>query len=192
MSTAVAKKLMTAEEFFEFSHLEEKQYRNLELDKGEVVEMPRPGARHGVVCGNAGGILWNYTRQRRRGYVCAHDTGLLVEREPDTVRGPDVLLYLESKPYAELEIRYSEVLPDLAVEVLSPTDRWGAVTKKIGQLLERGVKMVWLIDPDARNISVYRPDKPPQVFEEGQELTGLDVLPDFRCPVSEFFFMPES
>lgn len=190
MSTVIAKKLMTAEEFFEFSHLDENQDRHLELIKGEVEEMPQPGERHGVVCGNAGGLLWNYTRQRRKGYLCTNDTGVILDREPDTVRGPDLALYLLSKPYTELEVRYSEILPDLAVEVLSPTDRWGKIIKKISLLLKRGVKMVWLLDPESRNVTVFLPDKAPMVFEEGQELTGFDLLPDFRCPVSEFFFMP--
>ena len=192
MSATVAKKLMNAEEFFEFCHLDENQQRNLELEKGEVVEMPRPGERHGVVCSNSSYIFGRYTRQIRRGYTCANDTGLILERDPDTVRGPDVFLYLDSKPYAELEVRYSDKLPDLLVEVLSPTDRLGKVIKRIRKFLELGVKMIWLADPESCNITVFKLNSAPEVLEKDQEITGYDLLPDFRCSVAEFFFMPEA
>src|SRR4051812_760928 len=86
MST-VAAKMMTADEFFDWSHLPENRDRHFELERGEIVEISRPGERQGVVCGNAVGILGSYTRQRRRGYVCSNDIGLILEREPDTVRG---------------------------------------------------------------------------------------------------------
>src|SRR5579859_4269133 len=98
MATA-ATKTMTAEEFFEWSHQPENRDRLFELEEGEIVEMSLPGERHGVVCGNANGILWSFTRQRKKGYVCSNDTGLILERDPDTVRGADVALYEESKRY---------------------------------------------------------------------------------------------
>src|SRR5437867_13278327 len=105
---SVATKTMTAEEFFEWSHRPENRDRNFELEEGEIVEMSLPGERHGVVCGNATGILWNYTRQIKKGYVCPNDTGLIVEREPDTVRGPDVGLVLENRKNEELKIKYPD------------------------------------------------------------------------------------
>src|SRR5713101_2036034 len=124
MATA-ATKTMTAEEFFEWSHRPENRDRHFELEEGEIVEMSLPGQRHGVVCGNASWILGNFTRQRKKGFVCTNDTGLILERDPDTVRGADVALYDEAKRYDELNIKYTEGLPLLAVEVLSPNDRPG-------------------------------------------------------------------
>jgi Uma2 family endonuclease len=88
-----ATKLMTAEEFYEWTHRPENRDRCFELEAGEVVEMSRPGIRHCLVCANVAGILRNYAVQRRKGFVCSNDPGLIVKRDPDTVRGPDVLFF---------------------------------------------------------------------------------------------------
>ncbi len=189
MATA-ATKTMTAEEFFDWSHLPENRDRHFELEEGEIVEMSLPGQRHGVVCGNASWILGSFTRQRKKGFVCTNDTGLILERDPDTVRGADVALYDEAKRYDELNIKYTEGLPLLAVEVLSPNDRPGKMMRRIGQFLAKGVSLVWVLDPEARDVTVFRQGQVPVVLEENEELTGMDVLPDFRCRVAEFFVMP--
>jgi Uma2 family endonuclease len=181
---------MTAEEFFEWANRPENRDRHFELDRGKVVEVSRPGERHGFICGNVTRILGNFTFQRRKGYVCSNDTGLIVERDPDTVRGPDVVLYDEARRYDELETRYPDRLPKLAVEVLSPNDQWGKVTRRINLFLTRGILLVWLVDPAGRTVTVYRPNQLAQVVEEDEELGGGEVLPDFRCRVADLFFLP--
>src|SRR5207249_3210009 len=93
MSTLTLPTQMTAEEFFDWVNRAENRDRHFELDRGEVVEMSRPGERHGFVCLNVGRLLGNYTYQRRQGYACSNDTGLILQRDPDTVRGPDLVLY---------------------------------------------------------------------------------------------------
>src|SRR5436309_6980174 len=95
MSTAESTRLMTAEEFYDFCHLPENRDRHFELERGEVVEVSRPSILHGFVCANFARILGNYTFQRRKGYVCSNDAGVIWERGPDTVKGPDVFLYDE-------------------------------------------------------------------------------------------------
>ena len=108
---------------------------------------------------------------------------------PTRVRGPDVVYYLKDKDYDELNPKFSEDVPDLAVEVLSPSDRIGKVTKRINEFLKAGMKMVWLIDPDGRDVTVYRPSQEVLVLDETDDITGGDVLPAFRCSVADFFFM---
>jgi Uma2 family endonuclease len=181
---------MTAEEFFEWANRAENRDRHFELVQGEVIEGPRPGERHGAVCTNVVWVLNGYARQRRRGYVCCNDAGLILERDPDTVRGPDVMLYDDVCRYDDLKPKFSEQRPKLVVEVLSPTDRWGKVTRRLAHFLSRGIPLVWLVDPEDRSVTVYRPGQLPQVFEENEELTGFDVLPEFRCRVADFFFLP--
>lgn len=181
---------MTAEEFFDFCQRPENRDRHFELERGEVVEMSRPGERHGFVRGNVARILGNFTFQRRRGYVCSNDTGLLLERDPDTVRGPDLFLYDEARRYDDLETKYPDRLPALTVEVLSPKDQWGKVTRRITLFLSRGVPLVWLVDPAGRTVTIYRAGQLPQVVEVDEELTGGEVIPDFRCRVADFFFLP--
>ncbi len=189
MATA-ATKLMTAEEFFDWSNLPENRDRHCELEEGEIVEMSLPGEQHGVVCGNAVWLLGNYTRTRAKGYVCSNDTGLILERDPDTVRGADIALYDEFRRYQDLKLKYTERLPTLAVEVLSPTDRTGKMLGRISKFLAKGIALVWLLDPDACNVTIFRPGQEPLVLEENEELTGMEVLPDFRCRVGELFVVP--
>jgi Uma2 family endonuclease len=183
---------MTAEEFYEWCNRPENGGKHYELERGEVVEMARPGERHCFVSGNVARILGNFTFQRRKGYVCSNDPGIIWERNPDTVRGPDVVLYDRPRRYEELNPKFAEDPPTLAVEVLSPNDRMSKVNRRISQFLAWGVALVWLVDPEDKAVTVYRADKAPQVLDADQELTGDGVLPDFRCRVADFFFMPEA
>jgi Uma2 family endonuclease len=190
MST-VTTPLMTAEAFFAWCQRPENRDKHLELERGKVVEVSRPGERHGIVCGNVAWLLGSYLRQRQRGRLCANDTGIIWERDPDTVRGPDCVLYDRGQPFEQASVKYSDEVPQLVVEVLSPKDRWGKVLQRITDYLQRGVQLVWLIDPEGRTASVHLPDQLPRVFEENEEVTGAPPFPDLRCRVAEFFFSPQ-
>ncbi len=190
MSTTTAKKLMTAEEFCDWVHQPEQADKWFELVRGEVIELPAPNKPHGVVCIRVGHLLMNYVDQRGFGYVTCNDSGVILERDPDTVRGPDVALYEDANTFAELHPKYGEVPPRLAVEVLSPNDRANKVLRKINDYLRCGVGMVWVIDPEIRTVTVHQPGKQQIELTESQELTGEDVLPGFRCLVSDFFRLP--
>jgi Uma2 family endonuclease len=186
----VATRPMTAEQFFDWVNRPENRGKYCELERGEIVEMTRPGRRHGFVCSNVVGILRDYTVKRKKGYVCSNDTGLIVERDPDTVRGPDVMLFDDVQSYAELELKWGETPPLASFEVLSPSDTMGQVMLRVSQQLRIGVKLVCVIDPEARNVTVHRPGNEPYVLEESQELVVEEVLPGFRCRVADFFAFP--
>jgi Uma2 family endonuclease len=190
MSTVATKPQMNAEQFLDWCNRPENRDRHFELERGEVVEVSRPGERHGFVGLNVGAILRNYTFQRRKGYACGNDIGLILERDPDTVRGPDVFLYDQARRYDDLSPRYSDRLPTLAVEVLSPNDQWAKMTRRITEFLRRGIAVIWLVDPEGQSVTVYRPNQFPQVFEGTDELTGEPELPEFRCRVADFFYLP--
>jgi Uma2 family endonuclease len=181
---------MTADEFFDWANRPENRDRHFELERGEVVERSRPGELHGYVCLNIGRILGNYVFQRRKGYACSNDTGLILERDPDTVRGPDIVLYEESRRHGQLNPRYSEQPPTLAVEVLSPNDKWPKVTRRVTNFLNHGVKLIWVVDPETCSVTVHQAGRLAQVFEGTDELTGGDVLPDLRLRVADLFLMP--
>lgn len=186
----VATPPMTAVEFFDFVHRPENRDRVFELEAGEIVEMSRPGKKHGLVCANVARILGNYAAASKKGYVCSNDTGVVVERNPDTVRGPDVMFFEDVATFDDVETKFGETPPLLAVEVLSPNDNTGKVNRRIEQQLAFGAGMVWLLDPESLTVTVYRNDRRHVVFDETDELTGADILPEFRCKVSEFFSMP--
>ncbi len=186
----VASKLMTADEFFDWVHTAENDGRFFELEHGDVIEGPPPGKLHGFVCANISCILWIYARQRKKGYVCSNDSGIVVERDPDTVRGIDVTFYEDAKTAADMERKYAAEPPVLAVEVVSPNDRTNRTLRRVTELLKMGVKQVWVVDPQARDVSICRMGQDPEILEFEQELVATDVLPGFRCHVSEFFELP--
>src|SRR5438105_8974717 len=104
----VQTKLLTAEEFYEWANRPENRGRQCELERGRIVEMSRPGKLHGMVCANVARILGNFAVARQRGYVCSNDTGVIVERAPDTVRGPDVLFFEDADTVEDVDLHYGE------------------------------------------------------------------------------------
>jgi Uma2 family endonuclease len=188
MTTQTTTQRMTAEQFFDWLQLPENRNRLFELDRGEIIEMSRPGERHCLVCVNAGFLMGLYVRQRRKGYALSNDPGIIVERDPDTVRGPDIVYFEESRRYDDMNPKFAEGTPTLAIEVLSPTDRIGMMMRRINQLLKSGIRFVWLIDPDGCDVTVFRSGHEPYTRSASEELTGDDILPDFRCQVADFFF----
>jgi Uma2 family endonuclease len=118
------------------------------------------------------------------GTVCCNDTGFITERDPDTVRGADVAFWTKEK-LPELPKVYIEVLPDLAVEVVSPDDHFSRIQKKVLHYLTKGVRLLWVVDPEDRSITVYRPDKPLRILGESDTLSGEEILPGFTCRVAD-------
>jgi len=181
---------MTAAEFYAWVHRPENRNRFFELDRGEPVELPRPGKCHGFVCANVAAMLGEFARRRRKGYVCTNNAGVIVEHDPDTVRGPDVTFYEDAQTPVDMERQYATRPPVLAVEVLSPEDRVNRTVRRITQMLRAGVSVVWLVDPEGRDVGIYRAGQDPVLILEGQELSGDPTLPDFRCRVADFFATP--
>lgn len=186
----VTTKPVTAEDFFEFVHRPENRDRFFELERGEIVEMPPPTKYHGFVCSNTSGILRDFAARRKKGYPCSNDSGIIVENDPDTVRGPDVSFYEDDQNADTMDRKYSTQLPKLVVDVLSPGTSPNKVTKRVSEFLARGIPLVWIIDPEVRTIGVHQAGKLSKVLDDSEELTGEDVLPDFRCRVADFFALP--
>src|SRR5688500_18242019 len=145
MATAPTK-LLTAEDFWDVGHRPENVGKLWELEDGEVAEMPPPSEYHGSLCAWISHLLWDYAIRRARARVCSIDTRLNIRRAPDTVRGPDVMLFDDSKRLEELSQTFAQDVPRLIVEVLSPSDRWSRVNRRIEQYLRRGVPMVWILE----------------------------------------------
>jgi Uma2 family endonuclease len=185
MATVVKPKLLTAEEFMA-SDLGEGTF---ELVRGEVVEVPPPMPEHGRVCGNALFALETYGRQTSLGYALSNDSAVLTERGPDTVRGADVCFYSHARwPRSQVSNTLPPVPPDLVVEVVSPSNRPGELLRKVGEYLEVGVPLVWVVYPRRRRVAVYRPqEEEPIILKEDEFLENFPELPGFRCPVADLF-----
>jgi Uma2 family endonuclease len=148
--------------------------------------MPPPKGRHGVCCSRVNRAVGNFVEEKDLGHVTCNDAGFLAERDPDTVRGPDVG-YWSRERVPEVPEDYFEVPPDLAVEIVSPGDSQTRVQAKILQYLKQGVRMVWVVDPELRIVTVYRGLDQMRILEEDATLSGEEVLPGFNCPVRRFF-----
>ncbi len=186
----VATDLMTAEQFWEWANRPENAEKFFELERGKVIEMPPPTKAHGFVCGNAARILGGYALQSRRGYICTNDAGVLIERDPDTIRGPDVSFSTDEQTLDTMDRKYSLTLPVLIVEVRSPSDTEKRILRRLEQYMRVRIPMVWLVNPEERIVTVYQPGEIHRTLDEQDELSGNAVLPDFRCRVAEFFNIP--
>ncbi|MGH7570374.1 MAG: Uma2 family endonuclease [Gemmatimonadota bacterium] len=175
--------LLTLEEY---ERLPDDGYRD-ELVRGRLVREPLPGGIHDWVAGNLFRSLDRYAEQHSLGHV-AFDTGFLLSRDPPTVRGPDVaFLAWERIPSEGPPKGFWETAPDLAVEVLSMSNRAAEINDKVLEYLGAGTRLVWVVDPETRCVTVYRSRKDVQVLTTDDALDGADVLPGFRLPLSELF-----
>lgn len=186
----IAKKLMTADEFWEFVHRPENEDRDFELIQGEVLELSRPTQPHGVVASLVAFELQLYARTARKGYVVGNDSGVVLGKKPDSVVGPDVAYFVGVDKFEDLHPKWAETPPVLVVEVLSPNDEPSEVNEKIETYLKNGVKVLWLVDYARRKVTVYRPDKTLTVAKEDGELTGGDDLPGLTIKIADIFKLP--
>jgi Uma2 family endonuclease len=182
MVTAV--KLMTAEEYW----LLPDDGRPTELVRGRIVPMNMPAPRHGEICGNTVHILKSYLDTNDIGRVVSNDSGVITERDPDTVRGADVGFYsYKLIPKGPLPEGYLSVAPEVVFEVRSPGDRWRKILAKVAEYLEAGVLRVCVLDQKSETITVYSPDEPEVKFTRDQDLVLPDILPGFAALVARFF-----
>ena len=159
-----------------------------ELIRGVLSETMPAGHRHGAIVMNLGGPLWAFVKPRRLGTIVASDTGVWLERDPDTVREPDIAFTSAERIPLDAEITgYAEVAPDLVVEVASPSDSRRQVHDKALMWLRHGVRLVWVVYPNARTVDVYQEDGAVATLGEDDSLDGMDVLPGFSCAVSAVF-----
>lgn len=180
----VEQPLMTIEEFAKLP--DPPDGSSVELVRGEVVVMPPPKGKHGICCSKIARLLGNHADPGKLGWVTTNDAGVVLERGPDTLRGPDVAFWSIARQ-PDIPDGYFEIPPDLAVEVLSPSDRRRDVRAKIKDYLFYGVKVVWLVDPEARTTTVYSGTLRGIELDESDAIDGGDVLPGFSCKVADLF-----
>ena len=173
--------LMTAEELLRLNL----PNKRTELVKGVLVVREPAGYRHGAVAMNLTLALGNFVQAHALGRLLAAETGFKLLSNPDTVRAPDVAFIRSDRIPEPPPAGFAVMAPDLAVEVLSPDDRPGAVLEKVGDWLNAGVRLVWVVDPMRTLARVYRVDGTETVLAAGDALSGEDVLPGFTCPLAD-------
>ena len=159
-----------------------------ELIRGVLHRMSPGGLEHSDIGSEVLTRLRVYVHERDLGLVVGPDAGFFFERDPDTVRIPDVaFIRAERLPPPDQRSGLSPVVPDLAVEVVSPNDRPGEVADKIAFYLAHGVPLVWAIYPRTRTVVAHRPGQEPRTFGVGDVLEADDIIPGFRLPVADIF-----
>ena len=179
-----ARKLMTAEELL---RLPDDGMRH-ELIAGELRTMAPSGAEHGEIAITSGSALERYVRAHRLGRVFGAETGFLLATNPDTVRAPDLAFVSRERTRAAGRVTgYWPGAPDLAVEVISPNDRYSEVEEKVDTWLAHGTRLVVVVDPHRRTVTVRRPDGRTHHLTVADTLDGEEVVPGWTLPVRELF-----
>ncbi len=168
---------MTLQEFLE-SDLEGYEYI-----KGELIPMPPTSVEHGYISANLSSLLHLYVRENQLGRVIISDTGFRVSEQ---VLIPDIAFLANARIPDNLS-KASPIPPDLAVEVVSPTDVLYRVEEKAFAYLEAGTQLVWVLKPRSKTVTVYRSETDITLLTRNDTLTGENVIEGFSCQVAELF-----
>ena len=179
-----SKTLLTADQFFEFCCQNDGRY---ELVRGDVIELAPANDEHGEISINIGTAFNNYSRQSGFGRTRS-ETGYRLEQNPDTVRGPDISFVLLPRGLeVTLTRRFVAGAPDIAVEVVSPSNTAAGMANKVGEYLAAGSQRVWVTYSTTRSVVVHRADGTTVTYRGNDVITDEDLLPGFSLPLSEIF-----
>ena len=181
--SAVAQQLLTAADYW---RLPDNGMRRA-LVRGEVREAMPPGGRHGVIAAVMTALLRLWARSGPRGVVGV-ESGFVLAHNPDTVRAPDVFYVRSARlPAQGVPEAFWEIAPDLAVEVVSPTETAEEVRAKVHDYLAAGTPLVWVIYPRTQEVVAHTLDGLARTLGSGDRLEAPEVLPGFSCAVADLF-----
>jgi Uma2 family endonuclease len=185
---ATTTRLVTADDLFKMG--EDAPY---ELVRGALREVTPTTGMHGWVIVEFARRLGNFVVERRMGRLYGGETGFVIEVGPDTVLAPDLAFVRRERVPAPKEHRrgFMPVIPDLVVEVISPSNRRAEMEEKTRLYLNAGVELLWWFDPDRETVAVHRPAAERNMLTKRDILAGGDVLPGFQIPLAELFQPPD-
>lgn len=171
----------------EFAALPAEEGYRLELSRGRLVREPAPGPRHGHLTSRLARLLDTFVDEEGLGLVFV-DTAFTLSADERIVRVPDVAFVSSERiPEEGLTDRFWELAPDLAVEVVSPSNRVSEMQQKALDYLDAGAALIWIADPAERTATVYRSRSDIRILSDDEVLEGDDVLPGLRLPIVELF-----
>jgi Uma2 family endonuclease len=175
-------RLVTAEEFLQLGS----KMACAELIAGRVIELSPAGAEHSSLGGRVFARLLAHADDTDAGMCTTADGGYVLSRDPDVVRAPDAAFVARDRlPDGRAPRMFFEGAPDIAVEVMSPSEAAGEIEAKTQQYLRAGTRLVWIIYPDEKLARVWRADGTTTLIEEDGSLVGEDVLPGFELPLGD-------
>jgi Uma2 family endonuclease len=159
-----------------------------ELVRGELRTMAPAGYEHGKIEIKLALRLAEHVEKLKLGDVVGADTGFILARNPDVVRAPDAAFVSQARlEQTRAPKQFFPGPPDLAIEVVSPSDTLYEIDEKVDDYLAAGTRLVWVVNPRRRTVTVHRHGGQEVVLRETDQLTGEDVVPGFACPVSQLF-----
>ncbi len=184
LADAVQKQLMTAEELAKLAP----EASRGELVEGEFISMSPAGFMHGRIALKIGTYLNLFVLKHKLGEAYAAETGFILKRNPDTVRAPDVaFVTAERAARQSQETGFFEGAPDLAVEVISPSETMDEIENKLFDYLNAGTQVVWLVFPRTQSITAYRSLTDIRTYSVEDAIDCAELLPGFTLTVKEIF-----
>jgi Uma2 family endonuclease len=157
-----------------------------ELVDGEPIELTPAAGKSSRIGGRLYARLANHVEPIEFGWAFPAETGFVLFADRTTVRSPDAAVVIRDR-LVEPPDSFMPLAPDLAVEVISPSDRVADALAKIAMYLDAGVRLVWLVDPASQTVTIFHPDAIPTKLGVDENLDGGEVLPDFAVAVAEIF-----
>ncbi len=158
-----------------------------ELVRGELIVMSPAGYDHGEIGQNILYFLQVHVRQNDLGSIVGPDTGFILQRDPDTVRSPDGAFVRKERAVTPRPVKFWDGAPDLAIEVLSPSDSATEMDAKVQEYLDAGTTEVIVITPKMKLLKVFRHGQTATILRSGDLLRDLESVPGFECSVDEIF-----
>ena len=159
-----------------------------ELVEGKLVHRSMASHESSDIAAGIVTALRVFAHSRKMGRVVGADGAYILKHDPHTVRVPDAsFVQIDRLPPANERRRFLPLAPDLAVEVISPSDRASEVTAKVREYLDAGVRLIWVVHPEQRMVTVFTPDHLARLLYEDDTLEGGEVLPGFSIPVADLF-----
>ena len=177
----VTTQLMTAQDLWQIGEAGE----HTELIDGEIVQMAPPNGEHGAIQAVLILAIGTFLAGTDLGTLYG-EVGYVLRQNPDTVLGPD-LSFIASARVPTDQARFLPLAPDLAIEIVSPSNTPGEIERKIGIYMQAGTRMVWVVYPRQRQVVAHTPGEAPRVFTDSDELPGGEVLPGLALPIAGIF-----
>ena len=186
----VRDRVYTIDDVWRLSQLPENEHKFFYLIEGELYFMSRPGGVHGLIASLIAHFLWMYVLERDLGHVTT-ETGYHPPESRKTLLGPDVGFVHRERAPQPFPARSVPVMPDLAVEVLSPSNTLPELRRKADVYLRYGTVLVWLVNPDDKTVEVWRVEDDENTTSEtvgpGGAIDGEPVLPGFNLELDALF-----